>query len=81
MIEGQRVNVLLYGGATGQRRVVADKGDIVVICSEEEYQSALREKRPPSGLGFPKEDVLDGTPEKKVPTSEVIMTKRAKAGD
>jgi hypothetical protein len=59
MIKGQVVTALLYGGGEALRRVVADKGDVVVICSEEEYKRADRERREPSGVGFPREDVID----------------------
>jgi hypothetical protein len=59
MVKGQLVTALLYGGGTAERRVVADKGDVIVICSEEEYQKALREGREPSGLGFPRVDVIE----------------------
>jgi hypothetical protein len=59
MVDGQLVTVKLYGGETAQRRVVEDKGSVVVICAEEEYVSAKREGREPIGLGFPREDVLE----------------------
>jgi hypothetical protein len=65
MQPGQWVTAKLYGGGTAARRVVADKGDVVVICADEEYAAALREKREPSGLGFPREDVLESVPAKK----------------
>jgi hypothetical protein len=57
VLKGQKVTVLLYGGNKGDRRVVAEKGDIVVICSDEEYSRAERERREPEGIGFPREDV------------------------
>ena len=81
MKEGQMVTVLLFGGETAQRRVIADKGDVVVICSEDEYQSALVEERPPSGLGFPREDVLEAAPVRKGTASERGRFDRVKAGD
>jgi hypothetical protein len=59
MVSGQLVTVKLYGGKVAQRRVVAVKEDIIVICAEQEYQAAEREGRLPTGLGFPKEDVLE----------------------
>ncbi len=59
MVNGQVVTVRLYGGGTAQRRVVEDKGNVVVICAEEEYVGAKRECREPVGLGFPREDVLE----------------------
>jgi len=58
MSKGQVVNVRLYGGTTAPRRVLADRGDVVVICSEEEYQAAQKEEREPRGLGFPRIDVI-----------------------
>lgn len=58
LVAGQRVKVFLYGGATAIRRVVEEREKVIVICAEEEYQRALREQREPSGLGFPRADVL-----------------------
>jgi hypothetical protein len=57
-IEGKVVKVKLYGGEIAERRLIADKGDVVVICAEQEYLDAQNEGREPSGLGFPREDVL-----------------------
>ena len=59
MTRGQVDTALLYGGKDVLRRVVADKGDIVVICAEDEYQQAQREGRDPSGIGFPRADISD----------------------
>jgi hypothetical protein len=59
VIKGQTVTVKLYGGETARRRVVAVKENVVVICSEEEYQTALRQGREPEGLGFPWKDILE----------------------
>ena len=59
MKSGQIVDVKLYGGAIVKRRVVADKGDVVVICSEYDYALAMEEGREPDGLGFPRECVVD----------------------
>jgi hypothetical protein len=58
MVNGQMVTVELYGGELAQRRVIADRGKVVVICAEEEYVSAKREGRDPEGVGFPRENVL-----------------------
>jgi hypothetical protein len=55
----------LYGGDTAQRRVVAVKDEVVVICAEEEYVSAQREGREPSGLGFPRVDVIEAQHESR----------------
>jgi hypothetical protein len=58
MVKGEKVMARLYGGAIVPRRVVAVKENVVVICTEEEYQQASEDGREPVGLGFPKEDVL-----------------------
>ena len=58
MTKGQIVTVLLYGGATAHRRVVAEKPNVIVVCAEEEYLEAEKEGREPSGVGFPREDVI-----------------------
>ncbi len=60
MTKGQIVTVQFYGGTNGPRRVVADKGSVVVICHEDEYQAALAEQREPDGVGFPRENVSEG---------------------
>lgn len=70
MTKGEVVTVRLYGGTTAERRVVAEKGDVVVICSEAEYQNAQRESREPSGVGFPREDVIEGVASKKRVSSQ-----------
>ena len=59
MESGQIVVALLYGGEEAERRVVKDKGSVVVLCSEEEYQFALAAKREPEGIGFPRGDVRE----------------------
>jgi hypothetical protein len=59
MTKGQVVTVKMFGGETAKRRVVAIKENVVVICAEEEYQTALRQGREPEGLGFPWSDVLE----------------------
>lgn len=61
MDAGQIVTVKLYGGKTAQRRLLAVKENVVVICSEEEYVNAHREGREPEGLGFPSVDVIGFT--------------------
>ena len=65
MSKGELVTVKLYGGKTAVRRVVAVKSKVIVICSEEEYVTAEREGREPSGLGFPREDILENLPARK----------------
>jgi hypothetical protein len=80
--KGQIVTALMYGGEQASRRVIADKGNTIVICSEEEYQRAEREGREPQGIGFPRQDVLESPSQRKVARSEAQGSKRlADAGD
>ena len=59
VFKGQIVKALLFGGGEAPRRVVADKSDVIVLCSEDEYQFALAAKREPNGVGFPRVDVVE----------------------
>jgi hypothetical protein len=78
---GQQVTVRLYGGETATRRVVAVKPDVVVVCHEDEYQSAMSEGREPCGLGFPHQDIV-GPAHRKEAGSEGFGTGvSSKAGD
>lgn len=54
---GEVVVVRAYGGEILTRRVVADLGKTVVVCSEAEFQKSRKENREPSGIGFPRQDV------------------------
>jgi len=54
---GTAVRVVEFGGKVLERRVLADKGDRVVICPEDEFQAASRECRVPVGISFPKSSV------------------------
>jgi hypothetical protein len=58
MDKGDQVTVLLFSGETATRRVVIDKGHVVVICTEQEFQVAEQENREPEGLGFPRASVV-----------------------
>ena len=55
--QGDRVRVTEYGGRKLTRRVVVDRGQSVVVCSEKEYSTAQAEGREPQGIGFPREAV------------------------
>jgi hypothetical protein len=57
MRPGQRVRVTEYGGRKLIRRVVADRGSIIVVCSEREFADAAEKDRQPDGIGFPRECV------------------------
>jgi hypothetical protein len=50
---GEIVRVEEAGGRVIERRVVRMENERVVVCSEEEYQSALLADRIPNGISFP----------------------------
>jgi hypothetical protein len=85
MSKGEIVTVCLYGGKTAPRRVIADKGKFVVVCHEDEYQSAEADGREPTGIGFPREDVIEqsvSSTNKKAVSSEISnIYQGSKAGD
>jgi len=55
---GDLVRLRAFGGKRIVRRLVSDRGGTVLICSEDEYQSAKREDRQPQVIGWPAADVL-----------------------
>jgi hypothetical protein len=59
MKTGQMVQVIEYGGRKLVRRVISDRGRIVEVCNENEWKSALRDRREPKGIGFPRENVQE----------------------
>ena len=59
MPPGSKVKALLYGGEIVERRLIADKGMVIVICAENEWVDAANEAREPRGLGFPRDCVTD----------------------
>jgi hypothetical protein len=55
---GDLVRLRAFGGKEIVRRVAGQDGSIVRVCSEEEYQAAIQEKREPECIGFPVKDVI-----------------------
>lgn len=56
---GMQVVVTAYEGRQVQRRVWEDAGDGVLVCSEEEYRRALRNKDEARAAGVSKHDVAE----------------------
>src|SRR6266568_2574036 len=57
MERGDTVIVVEYGGRKVTRRVIADRGEVIDICNEEEYKLAAEKKREPQGIGFRRDAV------------------------
>lgn len=47
-----------YGGRKPRVIVVEDRGDVVLICKPQEFESARVENREPASVGFHREDVM-----------------------
>jgi hypothetical protein len=56
---GSLIKVRAFGGKEIVRRFLAKRNGTILICSEEEYQSARLQKREPMCVGFPVADVID----------------------
>lgn len=61
MDEGQMIKLRAYGGKELLRRVIRVNKDILIVCSPEEYEAALLEKREPLCVGFHLRDVIADT--------------------
>jgi len=57
MEAGDRVQVTEYRGRKLILRVVANRGESIVVCNEEEYKRAASKGRGPDGIGFPRQSV------------------------
>jgi hypothetical protein len=57
LIAGSVVTVRCYGGEILTRRVVRDAKRSIVVCTEGEYEDAVKEGRKPDGVGFPRSAV------------------------
>ena len=56
---GTVVTVIAFGGKRLCRRVWEDIGDVVLICTEEEFQRAIRNNDEATCSGFPKNDIVE----------------------
>lgn len=56
---GALIRVRAFGGKRIVRRFLAKRNGTVLICSDEEYQSARLERRKPTCVGFPLSDVVN----------------------
>ena len=56
---GDRVQVRTFSGAVTERRIAGftDEGE-PLICTDEEYNTALAENREPLAVGWPKEHII-----------------------
>ena len=58
MLTGKLVTLMAFGGKLIERRVVDDRGSVILICREEEFKAAFVENRAPIVVGFPRSSVV-----------------------
>jgi hypothetical protein len=75
---GVLIRVRAFGGKEIVRRFLAKRHGTVLICSDEEYQSALLEKRKPTCVGFPISDVIAPASISKMGNSNRLGKRKAK---
>ena len=54
-MENKRVTVIQYGGVVAEKILVEDRGDVLIVTTEEEWRVAESEGRPPISVGFRRE--------------------------
>ena len=55
----KRVTVLVYGGAIEEKFLVEDRGEVLILTTEEEWSAATAESRPPVVIGFRREYLVE----------------------
>ena len=55
----KRVTVIQFGGTIVEKILVEDKGDVLVVTTEEEWKAAAAENRPPVSVGFKREYLVE----------------------
>ena len=54
----KRVTVMQYGGVTAEKILVEDRGEVLILTTEEEWVAAQSEGRDPIVVGFKREYLL-----------------------
>jgi hypothetical protein len=60
----KRVTVIQFGGTISTKILVEDKGDVLLVTSEEEWEASQRESRSPVVVGFRREFLTEAIAEK-----------------
>ncbi len=53
-----RVTVVQYGGTIAEKILVEDRGDVLLVTTEEEWSTSQSENRPPVSVGFKAEYIV-----------------------
>ena len=74
---GALIKVRAFGGKEIIRRFLAKRNGTVLICSDEEYQSARFERRKPTCVGFPLSDVINVEPPPRIRKTSKSLKRKA----
>ena len=55
----KRVTVVEYGGTISEKILVEERGDVLLVTTEEEWMSAEAENRVPITVGFKRDYLVD----------------------
>lgn len=55
----KKVTVTVFGGTIEEKILVEDKGDVLVVTTEDEWNAAERENRLPIVVGFRREYLVN----------------------
>jgi hypothetical protein len=53
-----RVTVIQYGGTIAEKILVEDRGDVLLVTTEEEWNASQSENRAPISVGFKAEYIV-----------------------
>ena len=59
MTQNARVTVIQYGGVFAEKILVEDRGEVLIVTTEEEWEASKREGRPPISVGFRREYLVE----------------------
>ena len=59
MTEKKRVTVIQYGGTIAEKILVEDRGEVLLVTTEEEWDAADVENRHPVAVGFRREYLVE----------------------
>jgi hypothetical protein len=55
----KRVTVIQFGGMIAEKILVEERGDVLIVTTEEEWAASVAENRPPVSVGFRREYLVE----------------------
>ncbi len=57
----KRVRLIVYGGTIAEKILVEERGDVLIVTTEEEFEAAKVENRTPVVVGFRRQYLVDNS--------------------